>query len=111
MTPHAIRIAFLLSAALLPLGSARAVDEPDLTEGFTPPEITAGGLLGGFPMSGFDSVNPYSGQLAISIPLRSIAGRGALSHTVAVSISQNWHINAHNSCPAWNPNCSTPTAY
>ncbi len=91
--------------------AAHAADLPDLTDGFTPPEIAAGGLLGGFPLGGIDSVNLYSGKASISIPIRVVAGRGEGSHALSVPTGYSWTIDKSNSCPSWDLTCSNPDYY
>jgi len=109
MSPKQLLPAAIVFALLgLP---ASAIDQPDLTDGFTPPEIAAGGILGGFPLGNLDSINPYSGKAAISIPIRTVAGRGEGSHTLAVPAGYSWTVDRENSCPTWDENCSNPDFY
>jgi RHS repeat-associated protein len=50
--------------------------------GTNPTGISAGGIAGNFPLSGFDNVNLYNGQLGVKIPLLTIGGRGEAGYTM-----------------------------
>ena len=82
----------LLVAAVLGTPCMFAQDT-DLTEGFTPPEIQAGGLVGPFALSGFDTVNLYSGKLSFALPLKQIGARGAVGHAITLAFGSSWNID------------------
>jgi hypothetical protein len=46
-------------------------------DGFTPAGLQAGSPAGSFPLSGFDIVSPYNGQLNFNLPLLKAGGRGS----------------------------------
>ena len=88
------RAIFAAVACLLLLApAARPQDIPDLTDGFTPPEIAPGSPVGSFPLSGFDTINPYTGRLNFAFPVRTVAGRGGVSHPVLRRIDQSWSVD------------------
>jgi RHS repeat-associated protein len=59
-------------------------------DGYTPAGLKAGSPAGNFPLSGFDTVNPFNGNLNFSIPLLQVGGRGTAGYTVRQTWNQTW---------------------
>jgi len=107
----AIRSSLAVAILLVSAAYLRANDPPDLTEGFTPPEVSAGTIVGSYPLSNVDSVNPYSGRVGFSIPVRSIGGRGNVGHSIVVSPGRVWKVGSTDNCPSGNTNCGGRTVW
>jgi RHS repeat-associated protein len=61
-------------------------------DGFTPAGLQVGSPTGSFPLSGFDTVNPYNGHLNFSLPLLKVGGRGGAGYTLQQSINTKWTV-------------------
>jgi RHS repeat-associated protein len=59
----------------------------------TPLAMTPGAPAGSYPLSGFDNVNLYNGNLNFSLPLLKIGGRGEVEYTVRLTLEQHWHVD------------------
>ncbi len=62
------------------------------TDGSTPLGIQPGAPAGSYPLSGFDNINPFNGNLNFHLPLLHIGGRGGVQHTMMLPIEQRWRI-------------------
>ena len=62
------------------------------TDGSTPLGMAPGAPAGSYPLSGFDNVNLYSGNLSFSLPLMQVGGRGEAGYTMRLAIDQRWEI-------------------
>src|SRR5258706_13752146 len=51
------------------------------TDGSTPLGIQPGAPAGSYPLSGFDNINPFNGNLNFHLPLLHIGGRSGVPHT------------------------------
>jgi hypothetical protein len=58
----------------------------------TPLAEQPGAPVGSYPLSGFDNVNLYNGNLNFSLPLMRIGGRGSAGYTMMLAIEQNWQV-------------------
>jgi YD repeat-containing protein len=59
----------------------------------TPAGLTPGAPAGSYALSGFDSVNPYNGNLNFRLPLVRIGGRGAAGYTIMLALnSKRWRV-------------------
>jgi RHS repeat-associated protein len=74
-------------------------------DGHTPSALTAGSPVGSFPLSDFESVNPYSGGLNVHFPLVRIGGRGSAGYTMMLPIERRWNVE-HTFWPPPNPSCT-----
>lgn len=64
----------------------------------TPAGIAPGAPTGSFPLSGFENVNLYSGNLNFSLPLLQIGGRGGSKTSMNLTINnQRWHMERTDS--------------
>lgn len=62
------------------------------TDGTTPLALKPGSPAGSYSLSGFESVNPYNGNLNFSLPLISLTGRGGATFSVPLRINQKWIV-------------------
>jgi hypothetical protein len=72
-----------------------------ISDATTPPGIASGAQLGSFSLSGFESVNLFSGALNFSLPVLTIGGRGEARYSMMVPVETRWeaieHINQDGS--------------
>jgi RHS repeat-associated protein len=66
-----------------------------LTDATTPPAIQAGQPVGSYVLSGFETVNLYSGHLNFTLPLLKVIGRGTAGFTMKLPIERTWIIENH----------------
>ncbi|HEV3470192.1 MAG TPA: RHS repeat-associated core domain-containing protein [Pyrinomonadaceae bacterium] len=63
------------------------------TDGSTPAGLTPGSPAGSYPLSGFDNVNLFNGNLSFRLPLLKVGGRGGAGHTVTLAIdAKGWRV-------------------
>jgi RHS repeat-associated protein len=62
-------------------------------DGYTPSGLAPGAPVGSYALSGFDTINPYSGGMSFNLPLLSIRGRGSADYTIRLPIEQKWSVN------------------
>jgi hypothetical protein len=80
-------------AVLLTASATRGQDtSTNPLDGFTPSGLQAGAPTGSFPLSGFDVVNPYNGNLNLSLPLLEAGGRGSAGYSIRQPISTQWTV-------------------
>lgn len=83
----------LVLAVLFTASLTKAQDTSrNALDGFTPSGLQAGAPTGSFPLSGFDVVNPYNGNLNLSLPLLEVGGRGSTGYTIRQPISTQWTV-------------------
>ena len=88
-----VDILLLLFVTLLTSSTAKAQDtSTNVLDGFTPAGLQAGSPTGSFPLSGFDVVNPYNGNLSLSLPLLKAGGRGSAGYTLRQPITTQWTV-------------------
>jgi YD repeat-containing protein len=64
-----------------------------IADGRTPSALQPGSPAGSYPLSGFDNVNLYNGNLNFRLPLLRVGGRGSAEMTVALALNlKSWHI-------------------
>jgi RHS repeat-associated protein len=85
-----IKNAGLLMLAVLLAIPASAQDRTE--SGQTPLGIQKGSPAGSYSLSGFESVNPYSGGLNFTLPLLQIGGRGNANFTVVLKNETKWAV-------------------
>ena len=66
--------------------SARAQFTTTPTDGSTPLGLTPGAPAGSYPLSGFDTVNPYNGNLNAVLTLLGTGGRGGARSVIALGL-------------------------
>jgi hypothetical protein len=77
--------AFAIDAAAQTLTSA--------TDSTTPLGLAQGAPAGSFELSGFESVNPYNGNLSFHLPLLHIGGRGGAQTTMSLALNtKSWRV-------------------
>lgn len=87
---HRIMRLVVLGTMALALASAQSLTS--ITDFTTPPSMQPGAPAGGYPLSGFDTVNLYSGTVSFSIPLLGIGGRGEAGYTMSLPLQMQWRI-------------------
>src|SRR5436305_1066838 len=79
--------------------TASAQFEKNATDGTTPLGIAPGAPAGSYPLSGFDTVNYYNGNLDFHLPLLKIGGRGEVSTALILALNtKRWHVKATTNC-------------
>lgn len=63
-----------------------------ITDGTTPGIVGAGSPAGSYSLSGFDTVNLFSGNLNVALPLLKVGGRGEAGYTMVLPIERRWRI-------------------
>src|SRR5262245_10182768 len=79
---------FILAVALASLCQAQTRTE----SGQTPLGMKQGSPSGSYPLSGFETVSPYSGGLSFILPLLQIGGRGSASFNVVLKRETKWAV-------------------
>jgi RHS repeat-associated protein len=90
----AVRAALFFSVALLVVVDAKAQSS---TDGTTPSALTPGAPAGAYPLSGFESVNLFNGNLNFSLPMLQVSGRGGARAALVLKLEQHWRIE-HGYC-------------
>lgn len=57
---------------------------------YMPQALRAGAPAGSAALSGFDTINPYSGNINFSLPLVSSGGRGTIAMPLTLNVNQKW---------------------
>ena len=96
-----IRSIFAVSILLLLLISAGRAQTTSVTDGSTPSALTPGAPAGSYPLSGFENVNLYNGNLNLALPLIKAGGRGEAQFPMMLTIEQHWKVSS----PKPLPNC------
>lgn len=103
---------FVLSVLVVILSTiiaqAQTTTTTSATDGMTPRGITPGSPSGSYPLSGFDNVNLYNGNLNFRLPLMKISGRGGAQMTMMLSLDIKTWRTKHFSRPdlgieSWSP--------
>lgn len=79
-----VGVLFLLASAIGTFGQSSA------TDGATPAGYTAGAPAGSYPLSGFDRVNFFNGNLNFNLPFLQLKGRGGSGHSFGLKIERKW---------------------
>ncbi len=69
-----------------------------VADGLTPPGVEGGAPAGSFPLSGFETVNEFNGNLNVALPLVSIGGRGEAGYTITLKIEHSFSIQSEDTC-------------
>lgn len=87
-----VRSGVVLTGLILFLCIAASAQEMSINplDGYTPSGLRAGAPAGNFPLSGFDTINPYNGGVNFSIPLLQVGGRGSAGYTIRQTWDQTW---------------------
>jgi RHS repeat-associated protein len=89
LAPHLFE--HLPATMLLVLALAFNCAAQSATDGSTPVGLTPGAPAGSYPLSGFDTINLFNGNLNFSLPLLHIAGRGGVADVVQLKLERKWH--------------------
>lgn len=66
-----------------------------MPSGNTTANLAPGSPAGSYGLSGFESINPFSGRPNFSLPLLSLGGRGKAGYSINLNIQRNWSV-IHN---------------
>jgi RHS repeat-associated protein len=77
---------------LLCLMSSGAIAQTSNTDGATPAGLSPGAPAGSHSLTGFENVNPYNGNLNVSMPLLPVHGRGGAGYGITLLIEQKWRV-------------------
>ena len=109
------RVLFISVLLLLISTSVWAQDSSsNPLDGFTPAGLQPGSPTGSFPLSGFDNINPYNGNLNFSLPLLRAGGRGGAGYTLQQPINAKWTVtysaidSGHGLYEFWDPGSGGP---
>jgi RHS repeat-associated protein len=70
-----------------------AAQTTSTTDGSTPLGLSPGSPAGSYPLSGFENVNPYNGNLNFHLPLTSVVGRGGFGMVSMLEIdAKGWTV-------------------
>jgi RHS repeat-associated protein len=92
---RAFAAAASLLTALIAVGlsaAAQAQSSQTLRDGYTPTGLEQGAPAGSYQLSGFESVNPYNGNLGVALPLAHVGGRGSAGYTMTLPIDLHWEV-------------------
>jgi hypothetical protein len=82
---HGIFLVIAICSACLSQLSAQSVADPT-----TLPAMKPGTPAGSYALSGFDTIDLYSGKINWAIPLRTIGARGKSGYQMVLPIQQSW---------------------
>jgi RHS repeat-associated protein len=82
-----------VTAGLL-LASTLLHGQRGITDAITPPAVEQGATAGSYALSGFESVNPFSGRLHFALPLLTVGGRGEAGYTMMLTLDRGWQVQA-----------------
>ena len=64
------------------------------SNGKTPSGMAPGSLAGSYPLSGFENINLFNGNLSFHLPLLTVGGRGSVSSTIMLGLNtKDWRVN------------------
>jgi len=87
-------IPLFIAALIISFATAASVSaQTSPNDGTTPTGMTPGAPAGSYPLSGFENVNLYNGNLNFQLPLLSVGGRGGAGYTMTLGIdNKNWNV-------------------
>ncbi len=62
------------------------------SERYTSPGLAPGAPLGSDPLSSFEQLNYFNGNLSFSVPLLAAGGRGGAGHSINLTIEHHWKV-------------------
>ena len=75
-------------------------------DGLTPKGLEPGSPVGSYQLSGFDTINLYSGRLNFVLPLLAVGGRGEAGYTISLPLGNTWSVRTDD-----DPNSPGNTLY
>jgi hypothetical protein len=60
--------------------------------GETPTAMEPGTPSGSYSLSGLDNISPYTGKVAVDIPLLKVGGRGEAGYTIILPLQRLWRM-------------------
>jgi RHS repeat-associated protein len=65
------------------------------TDGSTPLALSPGAPAGSYSLTGFETINPFSGGLSFRLPLLSVGGRGDAKYSITKKIERKWSVDRY----------------
>ncbi len=81
-----------LVVVVLLCGSIFGQSTHQVSQGITGNNLAPGSPNGSYAVSGFESINPFSGKPNFSLPLLKVGGRGSAGYSMNLTIQKNWTI-------------------
>ena len=81
------------TVALLIVILFKSMAATTVTQGSTPLALTPGAPAGSYPLSSFDQMNPYNGNISFNLSLLGIGGRGDVGYPMTRVIEQHWRVD------------------
>jgi len=72
-------------------------------DGSTPLALVTGAPAGSYSLSNLEHINPFNGDLSVTVPLMQIGGRGRAQYTMFLPIEHKWVIDFTPSPPPQPP--------
>lgn len=94
-TFKAVAVSMLFALVVTFLAASGLKAQTDATtglDGFTPAAMQPGTPAGSYALSGFDTIDLYSGSLNFRLPLVHVQGRGDAQMTMILPFHQKWII-------------------
>lgn len=97
-------LAVILTILCLALATNGQTTTTSVTDGRTPSGLQPGSPVGSYPLSGFDNVNLYNGNLNFRLPLLQVGGRGSAQMRMMLALNlKSWRIKTtHREMPDGN---------
>jgi len=89
---NSLSLHLLISCVIVCVSTVTAIAQTSSTDGTTPTILTAGAPSGSFPLSGFDNINLFNGNLNFQLPLVKVSGRGEAQYTITLPIEEHWRV-------------------
>lgn len=96
-----MRVHIVVCAALSLCAVTEISAQSLVSDSWTPRELAAGAPAGSYALSGFDTVDPYTGSLSIRLPLLQITGRGEAGYPLLLPIQQKWEVGSYTWGDTW----------
>jgi len=90
-SPFFFSIAFVV--LLFTVVASAQTEGSTRTDSSTPIGLSPGSPTGSYPLSDFETINPFNGGLNFRLPLLTIGGRGGTSYSLPLHIEQKWSIS------------------
>lgn len=97
--PRLLILAFCAALLALLAAPCAQAQTTSVTDGSTPSALTPGAPAGSYPLSDFESINLYNGNLNFALPLLRVGGRGAVDASVTLKIERHWRVKTLKPLP------------
>ena len=83
----------IMILALISVSAAYGQTTRSSLDGTTPLALTPGAPAGSYTLSDFEHINLFNRRFNFSLPLVTVGGRGAASHTSTLQIESKWSVD------------------